>query len=179
GGNVFTGKAVLGALQNNGGPTATMTLLPGSPAIGAGAGASKIPGLSVPALDQRGEPRPANSIDIGAFQTEVPPPLGFVQDLYNDFLGRNGAPSEWNGWVSLLPILGPAGVAYDIIHSPEALTHAVDGFYVKFLGRQAVGGEEAGWVAALENGATEEQVIAGILSSPEFAARANALIGGA
>jgi hypothetical protein len=179
GGNVFTGNAVLGPLQNNGGPTATMALLPGSPAIGHGASASKIPGLSVPALDQRGEPRPANSIDIGAFQTEAPPPLGFVQDLYNDFLGRTGAPSELNQWVSVLPTLGQAGVAYAISHSPEALTYAVDGFYVKFLGRQAAGGEEAVWVAALENGATEEQVIAVILSSSEFAAHANALIGGA
>src|SRR5262249_25420552 len=66
-----------------------------------------------------------------------------------------------------------------ISHSPEALTYAVDGFYVKFLDRAAVGGEEAVWVAALEHGATEEQVIATILSSPEFAAHANALIGGA
>jgi hypothetical protein len=179
GGNGYTSNAVLGPLQNNGGPTATMALLSGSPAIGGGASTSLIPGLSVPTLDQRGESRSPNSIDIGAFQTEVPPPLGFVQDLYNDFLGRNGAPSEWNAWVSLLPTLGPAAVAYDISHSPEALTHAVDGFYVQFLGRQAAGGEEAVWVAALEHGATEEQVIAGILSSPEFAARANALIGGA
>jgi hypothetical protein len=179
GGNQFTANPLLGPLQNNGGPTATMALLPGSKAIAAGAGASLIPGLSVPVLDQRGEPRPANSIDIGALQTEVPPPLGFIQDLYNDFLGRNGAPSEWNGWVSVLPTLGPAAVAYAISHSPEALTHSVDGFYVKFLGRQAVGGEEGVWVAALEHGATEEQVIAVILSSPEFAARANALIGGA
>jgi hypothetical protein len=179
GGNVFTGNAVLGPLQNNGGPTATMALLPGSPAIGHGAKSSLIPGLSVPTLDQRGEPRPANSSDIGAFQTEVPPPLGFIQDLYNDFLGRTGDPSELNQWAGVLPTLGPAAVAYDISHSPEALTHAVDGFYVKFLGRQAVGGEEAVWVAALENGATEEQVIAVILSSSEFAALANALIGGA
>src|SRR5262249_53189988 len=119
------------------------------------------------------------SIDMGAFQTEQPPPLGFVQDLYHDFMGRNGAPAEWNGWLSLLPTLGQAGVAYGISHSPEALTHAVDGFYFQFLGRQAAGGEEMGWVNSLENGATEEQVIAGLLSSPEFAARANPLIGGA
>src|SRR5262249_40163110 len=79
----------------------------------------------------------------------------------------------------LLPALGQAGGANAISRSPEALTHAVDGFYVKFLGRQAAGGEEAVWVAALEHGATEEQVIAGILSSSEFAAHANALIGGA
>jgi hypothetical protein len=179
GGNQFNANPLLGPLQNNGGPTATMALLPGNPAIGAGAGASLIPGLSVPTTDQRGEPRPANSIDVGAFQTEAAPPLGFVQDLYHDFLGRDGTPSELSQWVSVLPTLGQAGVANAISHSAEALTHAVDGFYVQFLGRPAAGGEEAGWVAMLQNGATEEQVIAGILSSSEFAARANALIGGA
>jgi hypothetical protein len=179
GGNQFNANPLLGPLQNNGGATATMALLPGSPAIGAGASVSLIPGLSVPATDQRGEPRPANGIDMGAFQSEQPPPLGFIQDLYHDFLGRSGSPAEWNGWVNALPTLGQAGVAHGISHSPEALTHAVDGFYVRFLGRQAGGGEEAGWVAALQQGATEEQVIAGILNSPEFAAHANALIGGA
>jgi hypothetical protein len=107
------------------------------------------------------------------------PPLSFVQALYNDLLGRSGAASELNLWLNVLPTLGQAGVANAIIHSPEALTHAVDGFYVNFLGRAAAGGEEGGFVAALENGATEEQVLAGILSSPEFAAHANALIGGA
>jgi hypothetical protein len=69
GGNKFNFNPLLGPLQNNGGPTATMALLSGSPAIGAGAGTSLISGLSVPAFDQRGDPRPANSIDIGAFQT--------------------------------------------------------------------------------------------------------------
>ncbi len=103
----------------------------------------------------------------------------FVQALYNDFLGRNGAASELDFWVNVLHAQGQRAVANGIIHSPEALTHAVDGFYVTLLGRQAVGGEEQGWVGALEAGATEEQVSAGILSSPEFAAHANALIGGA
>jgi hypothetical protein len=179
GGNQLNANPLLGPLQNNGGPTATMALLPGSPAIAAGASASLIPSLSVPTTDQRGEPRPGNSIDVGAFQTEQAPPLGFVQDLYHDFLGRDGTPSELNQWVSVLPTLGQAEVANAISHSAEALTHAVDGFYVQFLGRPAVGGEEAGWVAMLQGGATEEQVIAGILSSSEFAARANALVGGA
>jgi hypothetical protein len=178
GGSFIGFNPLLGPLQDHNGPTATMALLPGSPAIGHGANSSLITGLSVPTTDQRGDPRPPNSIDTGAFQTEQQP-LGFVQALYNDFLGRNGTPSEWNQWVSVLPTLGQAAVAYDISHSPEALTYAVDGFYVKFLGRQAVGGEEAVWVNALEHGATEEQVIAVILSSSEFAAHANALIGGA
>src|SRR5262249_5029391 len=41
----------LGPLQNNGGPTQTMTLLPGSPAIGAAVNCPP------PAIDQRRQPR--------------------------------------------------------------------------------------------------------------------------
>jgi hypothetical protein len=59
----------LGPLQNNGGPTQTMALLPGSPAIDAG-DSSATPGL----YDQRGPgyPRIVNgAIDIGAFESHI------------------------------------------------------------------------------------------------------------
>jgi hypothetical protein len=53
----------LGLLANNGGPTLTMALLPGSPAIDAGNTSL------APATDQRGFPRPAGlAADIGAFE---------------------------------------------------------------------------------------------------------------
>jgi hypothetical protein len=56
---------LLGPLQANGGPTQTMALLPGSPAIDAGNNAA--PGL--PATDQRGFKRVFNGrVDIGAFE---------------------------------------------------------------------------------------------------------------
>jgi hypothetical protein len=102
----------------------------------------------------------------------------FVAALYNDFLGRTASSSELNNWVNALPTLGQAAVANLISRSPEALTHAVDRFYVNFLGRPAVGGEESGWVGLLEKGATEEQILAAILNSQEFAKHANTLIGG-
>ncbi len=54
--------AYLGALGDYGGPTDTVPLLPGSPAIGAGGAVSGI------TADQRGFPLPANNPDIGAFQ---------------------------------------------------------------------------------------------------------------
>jgi hypothetical protein len=73
GGNQQKVNPLLGPLQNNGGPTATMALQSGSPAVGAGVGTSLISGLSVPTTDQRGDSRPANSIDIGAFQTQPSP----------------------------------------------------------------------------------------------------------
>jgi len=60
----------LGPLQDNGGPTLTHALLPGSPAIDAGD-----PNFSPPPFnDQRGCPRVINGrIDIGSFETQ---PLG-------------------------------------------------------------------------------------------------------
>jgi predicted outer membrane repeat protein len=60
---------LLGALGNNGGPTRTMALLPGSPAIDHGSN------LSAPLTDQRGVARPRDGdhngsliVDIGAFE---------------------------------------------------------------------------------------------------------------
>jgi hypothetical protein len=53
----------LGPLTDNGGPTLTMALLPGSPAIDAGDTAA------APPTDQRGVPRPFSlAADIGAFE---------------------------------------------------------------------------------------------------------------
>jgi hypothetical protein len=51
----------LGPLQNNGGPTATLALLSGSPALNKGA-----PGPTT--VDQRGHPRDPKTPDIGAFE---------------------------------------------------------------------------------------------------------------
>jgi hypothetical protein len=62
GGDSFTDPK-LGPLVNNGGPTLTMALLPGSPAIDVGDTSL------APATDQRGFPRPAGlAADIGAFE---------------------------------------------------------------------------------------------------------------
>ena len=70
------GDANLGPLQNNGGPTATHALLPGSPAIDAGETLFCTNNVGLPILtDQRGLPRPANGAgayrcDIGAFEVQ-------------------------------------------------------------------------------------------------------------
>ncbi len=52
----------LSGLANNGGPTPTLALLTGSPAIAAGNSAN------APATDQRGDARPQGAIDIGAVE---------------------------------------------------------------------------------------------------------------
>jgi predicted outer membrane repeat protein len=59
---------LLGPLQDNGGPTPTMALLLGSPAIDAG------DNTDAPATDQRGAPRIFNgTIDIGAYEVQAAP----------------------------------------------------------------------------------------------------------
>jgi uncharacterized repeat protein (TIGR01451 family) len=129
-----------------------------------------------PAGDLANDLHPANN--TATVRNPIPDANhAFVQTLYKDFLGRSGSAAELDAWVNNLPALGQLGVAKGVSHSPEGLTYAVDGYYVKFLGRVAGGGEELGWVNALEHGATEEMVIAGILNSLEFAGRANAMIG--
>jgi hypothetical protein len=63
--------AKLGALLDNGGPTLTMALLPGSPALDAAA-CSDAEGAPL-TVDQRGFPRPqVTGCDIGAFENQAP-----------------------------------------------------------------------------------------------------------
>jgi hypothetical protein len=73
----LTADPLLGPLADNGGPTRTMALLPGSPALDAGSAF----GLST---DQRGQPRPhdcatlanaGDGSDVGAFELQ-PPAVG-------------------------------------------------------------------------------------------------------
>ncbi|MGO8902250.1 MAG: beta strand repeat-containing protein [Isosphaeraceae bacterium] len=85
--NTITGDPLLGPLQNNGGPTQTMALLPGSPAIDAGNNAAAS-GLTT---DQRGTgfPRVLNmTVDIGAFESS---PIA----LQPAFAGLNSATTTY------------------------------------------------------------------------------------
>jgi len=78
---------LLGSLADNGGPTLTHALLPGSPAINAG-DLNAIAGTGgVPLYDQRGEPfgRVFNGrIDIGAFEYQQPSDLNLLVDTLAD-----------------------------------------------------------------------------------------------
>ncbi len=93
------------------------------------------------------------------------PQEGFVENLYLHALGRLGDRSELDGWAALFGTPGfsqaqaQGAIATGIEHSPEARDHLVQSWYGTYLGRQAVGGEEQGFVNELLAGQTEEQVL--------------------
>ncbi|MFO0939086.1 MAG: right-handed parallel beta-helix repeat-containing protein [Gemmataceae bacterium] len=70
--NILGGDAKLGPLQDNGGPTHTMALLEGSPAIDAGV---FVDGVTT---DQRGYGRNPDTIDIGAYEAEAKQPPAII-----------------------------------------------------------------------------------------------------
>lgn len=74
-GDLNSTNPVLGPLQNNGGPTQTMALLPGSPAIDAGNPAGCTDGMgNLLKTDQRGRRRPdkedTGGCDMGAYERQ-------------------------------------------------------------------------------------------------------------
>ena len=73
-GDLNNHNPLLGPLQNNGGPTETMELLPGSPAIDAGNPAGCTAGGVLLKTDQRGMPRPDREdtlgCDMGAYERQ-------------------------------------------------------------------------------------------------------------
>jgi hypothetical protein len=163
--------AKLGPLQNNGGPTFTYALLPGSKAIGAGNNGG------APTTDQRNFPRPGagqTNVSMGAFEPQFP--LGtsanqiFVENLYETLLGRTAAGDPGaSGWVNLLNGgASPSAVVLGIEKSSEYLTGVVQGLYQKYLHRAAEATALPGWVGFLASGGTIEQVAEAITSSSEY-----------
>jgi hypothetical protein len=102
----------------------------------------------------------------------------FVQVLYLNALGRAGSKAEIDGWAAAFGGSNTSNaqvqsaIASGIEGSLEGRDHMVKTWYLHYLGRAAVGGEELGWVSLLLQGQTEEQVLGQILASTEFFNRA-------
>jgi hypothetical protein len=114
----------LGPLQDNGGPTPTMALLPGSPAINAG------DNTNAPMWDQRGAPfrRIVNgTIDIGAFEVQArgyprPTPQPLPDPVPVQALGMPADPLFGQPPAlpaTSVPLLG-SGAPNDQVGQPEA-----------------------------------------------------------
>ncbi len=133
-GNIIGQAALVGPLAENGGPTPTQALLPGSPARDAGNPATPgSGGTACEAIDQRGvdRPQPAGGrCDIGAFEDDgasLPAPVTF--DLLVDDTGTDrdavpgdGACATPSGHCTLVAAIeeANAGARPAVVHLPAA-----------------------------------------------------------
>ena len=112
-------------------------------------------------------------------------PGAFVENLYLHALGRLGSRSEVDGWTAVFDTPGLSQAEARPSSPPASNTarrrhnHLVQSWYATYLGREAVGGEEQGFVNELLAGQTEEQVSRQLLAAAEFYnRRANAVLDG-
>jgi CSLREA domain-containing protein len=114
-GDLLNTDPLLGGLSNNGGPTRTMALLTGSPAIDAGNNATCI------ATDQRGVPRPQGAAcDIGAYEAA----------LINIFFVTN---TNDNGVGSLRQAILDANAMPNLVTGPDEIHFNISGAGVKTI----------------------------------------------
>lgn len=97
----------------------------------------------------------------------------YISELFQAYLGRNGAVSELNHWVGILTTSGRLTVINGIRRSTEASTRLVNSITTKLI--NGTGTAQSTWVNKLVGGATVEDVIGDIAASAEFAKRAKAL----
>ncbi|MCV2394930.1 DUF4214 domain-containing protein [Actinotalea sp. M2MS4P-6] len=101
---------------------------------------------------------------------------GWVRLLYRTVLGRSAGSSEVAYWVG--EINGGRtrqSVALGFLYSTEHLTDVVDGYYVSLLYRHIDPTGRTFWVTQIQQGARDEQIIAGIVSSDEYRASTRAV----
>lgn len=101
------------------------------------------------------------------------PSVRYATSLYNVLLEREGSDAEINALAGALRNGYPATAAVaGFLNSPEyrrwLIADPVNGFYPRYLGRQADEGGIQFWLNAMAHGVTEQQVLSGIVGSNEF-----------
>ena len=92
-------------------------------------------------------------------------PTETVTSLYHDVLGRAPDGSGLSYWVAHFDA---ATIASSILYSLEGREHLVNGYYQDILGRPADNSGLNFWAGRIMTGASDEDIIAFVLSSDEF-----------
>jgi Domain of unknown function (DUF4214) len=93
---------------------------------------------------------------------------GFLDALYLDVLDRPIDPAAAVALTQALAVKTRAAVALDVLNSVEARERFVRGVYEHFLHRSADAAEVQAFVGVLQNGGTDEDVIAMVAGSAEY-----------
>jgi hypothetical protein len=106
-----------------------------------------------------------------------PPSSGWVDNLYQNVLGRQPSATEVSNWNTAISAgqMTDSQVAQTFLDSSERLSPIINNYYEQYLGRQA---DQAGlnyWISVWQANGGPEQVQAGIIGSPEYYATAGKL----
>jgi hypothetical protein len=93
---------------------------------------------------------------------------GWITALYADVLGRAPSGADVSAWSAAIPRQGRYTVAASFLYSTEKLEADVGGYYLWLLHRPLDAVGRAGWVRAIQAGHRVEEIIAGIIASPEY-----------
>jgi hypothetical protein len=88
---------------------------------------------------------------------------------YYDMLGRGGSPEEQATYLQSLAsgAASTTTISSYLLASPEYQYALIQSYYENYLGRKGVMSELMGWVTPLQEGYTDQDVLAGILNSDE------------
>ena len=98
---------------------------------------------------------------------------GWLDTLYRDLLNRGADSGGESYWLGQAGKLSRADIASGFVFGGERQGGIVASYYQQYLGRTANSSEVAGWVTALGQGQTHQQVIAAFVGSPEYFQRHN------
>lgn len=99
----------------------------------------------------------------------------FIAGLYHDLLGRasdTGGMTFHQGPLDTGLNSARNTVGIEVAASSESRRNFIKGYYQTFLQRTGSDGEFAFWVSALQQGASEEQVIANVVGAQEYFSKA-------
>jgi hypothetical protein len=122
---------------------------------------------------------------VGLFDPPVgpaaPPPvtIDYIASLYHDVLQRTPTSTELQVWAQPLASgITRSQVASILINSPEHRAQVITEDYTKYLGRAPEPAAISAWQGFLAMGGRDEDMLAGILSSPEYFLRHGGTIDG-
>ena len=95
---------------------------------------------------------------------------GWITGMYQDLLQRTPSAGEVAAWVNVIAggTMTAVDIAYGFAASRERETMRIANDYATYLGRGASQAEIAAWVNAFIQGYSNENLIAGFVSSPEY-----------
>jgi parallel beta-helix repeat protein len=134
--------------------------------------------LDAPATDIRGTIRPqGGGYDMGAYEFNNSHIESFVTRFYDLCLDREADQAGMDGWVLALLNGTQTGsdVAYGFVFSQEFINKNTTDLeyltilYEAFFGRKPDSGGLHGWLDAMQNGASREDVLNGFVYATEFA----------